>query len=101
MFGFGKKSRKEENLLSGEQKLTLADGLEAMLKMQMEFAPIQSAEVTKVEIKSDRINGKALGKIYDFVDCAPEYGQDIADVPVGIPILYHVLRALFPGQEAA
>ena len=71
--------------LSDEEKMSIADGLATLLLIQMECAPIESAEVTKVEIKRGKINGKALGYVYGFVDAAlNSIGQNIADVPVGV-----------------
>lgn len=43
---------------------------------------------------------KALGYIYGFVDAALRaLGQDMSDVSIGVPVLYHVLRNIFPNSE--
>ena len=68
--------------------------------IQMSLAPVGPFEVTKIEVKKGRVNRKAIGYLYGFVDSAIQCGgENIADVHVGAPIMYHVLRALFPGHE--
>ena len=89
--------------LNDDEKLAIADRLATLLAIQMTLTVLpESVEVSEVEIERGRINGKALGYVYGFVDAALQsMGLDIADVPVGIPILYHVLRRLFPGSRFA
>ncbi len=43
---------------------------------------------------------KALGYVYGMVDAALRVvGQDMADISIGVPVIYQVLRRIFPGQE--
>ena len=77
-----------------------------MLGLQMEatihFAPVQPEEVTRIEIVESKINRKAIGYIYGFIDAALRtQGEDMADLSVGVPMVFHVLRRLFPGHEQA
>ena len=66
----------------------------------MVFPLDRAVEVTKIETTKGRINRKAMGYIYGFIDCALQSrGQDITDISLGLPILYHVMRKLFPGHE--
>jgi hypothetical protein len=100
MFGFSKKATETKSKFTDAQKSALAGGLAKMLLIQMTCAPVDPIEVTKIEVKKGHINRKAIGYIYGFIDSAIQcYGEDIADVRVGPPILYHVLRALFSGHE--
>jgi hypothetical protein len=101
MFGQDSKRRDKKTPLSDAQKQAIADWLAKMLAAQMGLVPPSDVEVTEVEARRGEINGKALGYLYGFVDAALQsMGQDIADVPVGVPVLYHVLRQLFPGHES-
>lgn len=53
-----------------------------------------------IKNSSGRINRKAIGYIYGFIDCALQtIGQDMSDASIGVPITYQVLRGLFPGDE--
>jgi hypothetical protein len=98
MFGF----RKKTSRLNDDQKMMLADGLADMLVMQMVFAKVDQPEVTKIELQRGHINHKAIGYIYGFIDCALQSRRiETSDVTVSVPIVYHVLRRLFPGQETA
>ena len=76
-------------------KQVLVESLAAMLELQKAVAVNQ-----QIEDASGRINRKALGYIYGFLDSAlSSLGQDMSDVAVGVPITCHVLRHLFPGRE--
>lgn len=53
-----------------------------------------------IEDEDGRLNHKAIGYIYGFIDAALRtIGQDMSNAAVGIPITYQVLRRLFPGCE--
>jgi hypothetical protein len=102
MSGKDRKAQNPKVPLSDQEKGAIADWLAKMLAVQMACAFMDKVEVSEVEVKRGQINGKALGYLYGFVDAALQnMGQDIADVPVGVPILYQVLRRLFPGRERA
>jgi hypothetical protein len=97
---FGKKRPAVEPEPSDDQKSIMATGIAKMLTIQMALAPTGPCEVSKIEVKKGCVNKKAIGYIYGFVDGALQCnGADIADVTVGPPILYQVLRSLFPGHE--
>jgi hypothetical protein len=100
MFGKDRKAQNPKAPLSDQEKGAVADWLAKLLAVQMACAFMDKVEVSEVEVKRGQINGKALGYLYGFVDAAlQDMGQDIADIPVGVPILYQVLRRLFPGRE--
>ncbi len=102
MFGFTKKKSATTSTLDDERKNRITQALAKMLTIQMYLAPVGDIEVTPIEVRRGRINGKALGYIYGFVDSALRcIGEDISNVSVGVPILYQVLRSLFPGHEQA
>ena len=106
MFGFGKKKAAPPSKppLSDDQKSALVQGLSEFLGMQLGiasyFTPAKPGQVTQIELEKGQINKKAIGYIYGFVDAALQnQGETIADVYVGPPILFGVMRRLFPGQE--
>jgi hypothetical protein len=100
MFGFGNKSVKTKSSLTNHQKFDLAKRLSDMLAIQMVFAPTDPHSITKIEPTKGQINRKAVGYIYGFVDGALQSkGEDITNPALGVPVVYHVLRALFPGHE--
>jgi hypothetical protein len=103
MFGFGKKKATTTSTLTDERKNRISQALAKMLTIQMCLAPVRGKiEVTPIELRRGHINRKALGYIYGFVDSALRcMGEDISNVSVGVPILYQVLRSLFPGHEQA
>jgi hypothetical protein len=81
--------------LSDAQKSAFADAIAEMLKLQL-FAvgdkPIDS--------KAGGPKPKAIGYVYGCVDAVLRTkGWDVADLNVGVPIIYHVLRQLWPGRE--
>jgi hypothetical protein len=94
---FGKKKS-----LGREEQSELSDRLSVLLSVQLAVSGTRSNEVTKIEVTKGHINRKAIGYIYGFIDCALQFrDQDITDISVGLPILYHVMRNLFPGHEQA
>jgi hypothetical protein len=95
-----------ESKLTDDEKGALADLLAKLLAIQMcattTFAPVQPQEVTRIEIVKGKVNRKAIGYVYGFIDAALRtYGEDMADLQVGVPVVFHVLRKLFPGHEQA
>jgi hypothetical protein len=96
-----KVSDKQSKLTDDEK-----DALAGMLGLQMEatihFAQVQPGEVTRIEIVEGKINRKAIGYIYGFIDAALRtHGEDMADLSVGVPMVFQVLRRLFPGHDQA
>jgi hypothetical protein len=93
---FGKKK------FDDAEKSIFADRIALILSVQLVTVPRRAEEITQIEISEGQINRKAIGYIYGFVDCALQHrGMDITDISVGIPILFHVMRKLFPGHEQA
>lgn len=87
---FGRKKRFDD-----KRRSEFARAVSEMLATQTALAPRDS-----LEDAHGRINRKAIGYIYGFVDCAlRSVGEDMADISIGIPITHHVIRALFPGRE--
>jgi hypothetical protein len=94
---FGKKKSFDR-----EEQSELSDRLSILLSVQLAVSGTRSNDVTKIEVTKGLINRKAIGYIYGFIDCALQFrDQDITDISVGLPILYHVMRNLFPGHEQA
>jgi hypothetical protein len=53
-----------------------------------------------IEDDKGRINRKAIGYVYGFIDATlRSIGQDMSNASIGVPITYQVLRHLFPGRE--
>jgi hypothetical protein len=90
------------NSFGRAEQSELSDRLSILLSVQLAVSGTQSNEVAKIEVTKGLINRKAIGYIYGFIDCALQFrDQDITDISVGLPILYHVMRNLFPGHEQA
>jgi len=81
-----------------DKKDEFVKGIASMLEIQLVVVPNRrSLNDTK-----GRINRRAIGYVYGFVDCAlRSTGQDMSDAAVGVPIMFQVLRHLFPGHERA
>lgn len=80
----------------------LADRLALILSINLVFPLDGPIEVSKIERRKGDINRKAIGYVYGFVDSALQCREeDITNLDVGLPILYHVIRKLFPGNEQA
>jgi hypothetical protein len=63
---------------------------------------VQLILVRSRSLVSDKgvVNRKAVGYIYGFIDAAlNRIGQDIKDKSVSVPIVYQVIRNLFPCEE--
>jgi hypothetical protein len=73
-------------------KLELAGILAQVLKAQMTVAAGIS-----IEDEHGSPKRKALGYVYGFIDAALRVrGQDMADLSIGVPVTYQVIRALWP-----
>jgi hypothetical protein len=76
-------------------KDTFVDSVAIMLKAQ-----VAASGRTSVDHADGTLNPRALGYIYGFVDAALRtIGQDMADIAIGMPITFQILRRLFPGDE--
>ncbi|HVM79929.1 MAG TPA: hypothetical protein VMU06_12990 [Stellaceae bacterium] len=67
-------------------------------------APLELQKVMasgySIETAEGKLNRKAIGYIYGFIDAAlTSIGQDMSDASLSMPIVYQVLRHLFPGRE--
>jgi hypothetical protein len=84
------------------QTTDLIDRIVLILSIQLLVAPCQARDVTTIEQQEGAINRKAIGYVYGFIDSALQArNEDITDLDKGLPILYHVLRNLFPSREQA
>lgn len=87
-------------MMNAAEKTELADRLALLLSVQMLGPRCDGA--TKIESSGGSINRKAIGYIYGFIDCALQCrGEDITNLDVGLPIVFHAMRKLFPGHEQA
>ncbi len=72
----------------------LAYNIAAMLNVQVAMAGDRNFDLATPQ------GTKALGYVYGFIDAALRFrGQDMADLSIGIPVTYQVLRKVFPGYE--
>jgi hypothetical protein len=63
--------------------------------LTIQTTPAGRAQSIKDE--QGNLKRKALGYVYGFVDAALRvWGQDMADVSVGVPITFQVIRRLWP-----
>lgn len=86
--------------MNAAEKTELADRLALLLSIQMLGPTTGPGDVTTIEKSAGHINRKAIGYIYGFIDCALQCrGENVTDLDVGLPILYHTMRKLFPGRE--
>jgi hypothetical protein len=78
-----------------EQKEKFVEAISAMLQVQLIAAGDRS-----IENAAGKVNARALGYIYGFIDAALRtIGHDMSDKSIGIPITFHVLRRILPGRE--
>ncbi len=90
MFGFFKKKRSFDDT----QKSKFVEAISGMLETQKIVVGNRS-----IEDSEGCLNRKAIGYIYGFIDAAlTTIGQDMSDTTIGVPITFHVLDRLFPGQ---
>jgi hypothetical protein len=91
-----------ESAFDKDEKSEFADRISILLSVQLVVSPVRPIEVSKIEVTEGQINRKAIGYIYGFIDCALQCrGEDITNLSVGLPVLHHVMRELFPGHEQA
>ena len=91
MFSFFRRKREFDDAA----KETFIEAVSFMLNVQ-----IAAADGHPIEDESGQINHKAIGYIYGFVDAAlATHRQDMRDAATAIPIMYQILRHLFPGSE--
>lgn len=83
-------SRKER--FDDAAKLQFATTIAEMLQLQMIMAAGKSIEDERGHLKR-----KALGYVYGYIDAALRTrGQDMADMSIGVPITFQVIRRLWP-----
>jgi hypothetical protein len=99
--------KKKNNTFDDEQKAAFVILISEMLETQLSAVDVMVEKhmvsgKPSIEDSRGRINRKAIGYIYGFIDCALQCGgQNMSDVSIGIPLTYQVLRHLFPGREDA
>jgi hypothetical protein len=75
-------------------KIEFARNIAEMLQMQKTMAGKSS-----IEDQTGCPKRKAIGYVYGYVDAAlHSIGQDMADMSVGVPITYQVIRRLWPDR---
>jgi hypothetical protein len=73
-------------------KLQFATMIAEMLQLQMIVAADESIEDGQGHLKR-----KALGYVYGYIDAALRTkGHDMADMSIGVPITFQVIRRLWP-----
>ncbi len=84
---FGRKHRFDD-----AAKAQFATAIAVMLELQMTVATGKS-----IEDDQGRLKRKALGYVYGYIDAALRMkGQDMADMSIGVPITFQVIRRLWP-----
>ncbi len=82
------------NKFDDAAKDRLAESIGNVLSIQ-----VAAAGPDPPDLESPR-GAKALGYVYGFVDAGLRViGQDMSDMSVGVPLMYQVLRRVFPGSE--
>lgn len=86
---FGRKDRFDD-----AAKLEFATAIAEMLQLQMIVATGKS-----IEDEQGRLKRKALGYVYGYIDAALRVkGHDMADMSIGVPITFQVIRRLWPDR---
>ncbi|MGO9686545.1 MAG: hypothetical protein ACLPTZ_28885 [Beijerinckiaceae bacterium] len=84
---FGRKDRFDD-----AAKIQFATAVAEMLEMQMIVAAGKSIEDDQGHLKR-----KAIGYVYGYIDAALRVrGQEMADMSIGVPITFQVIRRLWP-----
>jgi hypothetical protein len=77
------------------EMLTFAEQIAAPLNVQLDFASNMSGRGERLDPKP-----RALGYVYGWTDAFLRVrGWDMADKAIGVPVLFHSFRRLWPGQE--
>lgn len=80
--------------LSDREKSDFAELIARPLQTQMTLMGNRSI------ISSANANARAMGYVYGWTDAFLRIrGWDMADKSIGMPILFHALRILWPGDE--
>jgi hypothetical protein len=73
-------------------KLQFVTTIAEMLRLQMIVTAGKS-----IEDEQGRLKRKALGYVYGYIDAALRAkGHDMADMSIGVPITFQVIRKLWP-----
>lgn len=84
---FGRKDR-----FGDAAKLQFSTTIAEMLQLQLIVAAGRS-----IEDEQGRLKRKALGYVYGYIDAALRTkGHDMADMSIGVPITFQVIRRLWP-----
>ena len=74
--------------------IEFARSIAEMLQMQKMMAGNST-----IEDQTGRPKRKAIGYVYGYIDAAlRSIGQDMADMAVGVPVTYQVIRRLWPDR---
>jgi hypothetical protein len=97
MFGWGKPR------FDDAAKMQCAEQIARVLEWELIFMRAMKAEEghpPDIEDKNGSPKRRALGYVYGVIDAALRWrGHDIADMEIGPPITFQVLRKLWPGRE--
>jgi hypothetical protein len=86
---FGRKNKFDD-----AAKMEFATLIADLLALQL----IVAGDVS-IEDEQGLLKRKALGYVYGFVDASLRVkGHDMADLSIGVPILFHVFRKLWPNH---
>lgn len=86
---------RSKKTLSDAQKADFAKAIAELLSVQL----LMVGDKT-IESEAGGPKPKAIGYVYGFVDAVLRTkGWDMADLDIGIPVTFHVLRRLWPGKE--
>jgi hypothetical protein len=99
--------KKKKSVFDDERRSAFVIAISEMLRAQLGAIEVMAekkiiSKKPSIEDRRGRLNRKAIGYIYGFIDCALQgAGQDMSDGSVGGPVTYQILRHLFPGREQA
>jgi hypothetical protein len=87
--------KKKQKYGSGT-RIALVENVAGMLEIQKTVSGN-----SPIEDSNGRPNRKAMGYIYGFTNAALiSIGQNMSDIYIGMPAIYGVFCALYPGKEA-
>jgi hypothetical protein len=83
--------------LNDDEKIAFAETIAGMLGLQLMIV----AEGNTIESETGGPKPKAIGYVYGFVNAVlHSRGWSMADMEIGPPITFHVIRRLWPGKES-
>jgi hypothetical protein len=86
---------RRKKILDDAVKLGLAEAIAVQLIRQKNTAGAQAA----IDDRNGHLKLRALGYVYGYIDAALRTdGHNMEDTSIGGPIMYHVLRRLWPDR---